>query len=348
MRYSLCLISALTIAILCAVTSLPSLGTAIPKFLPPKAIDLGAQLPNQLLVIRETLRNKYQTPLGFTRLRTSCGCLSGAVSPLRLRPGRGGKLVLRLLTHGASGKAGVSALLSGRAGRHIVYQRYVIQYHVRQMVNTFGPGRTQSTPGYVDIGSVPLAKLAAPVSLRVMRGGFRARWDTLECFSNNHDIAVKVHPVNGRQWRVSLRFLAVNTIGPQSADLRLAFLHNGKPLRYQLNEIVSLNVVGPIKLSPQELLLGVIRRGQSIEQRLSLWPDKPGTTPRLLGAEVGDPRHFRIRVAKGGTVAFAIFTPGKLHGRVHGSAQLLVDYNGTKYHVCLGYLGYVVQPKPGT
>ena len=139
----------------------------------------------------------------------------------------------------------------------------------------------------------------------------------------------------------------MNTIGPQSAGLRFAFLRNGKPLRYELNEIVSLNVVGPIILSPQELLLGVIRRGQSFEQRLSLWPDKPGRKPRFLGAKVGDPRHFRIRVAKRGTVALAIFTPGKPHGRVHGSAQLLVDYNGTKYHLCLGYLGYVVQSKPG-
>lgn len=50
------------------------------------------------------------------------------------------------------------------------------------MVNIFGPGRTQSTPGYVDIGSVPLAKLAALVSLGVVRGGFSARWIRLSAF----------------------------------------------------------------------------------------------------------------------------------------------------------------------
>lgn len=342
MKYSLCLVRVLPLVILGSVISLSPLRAAPPKPQPPKAIDLGTQLPGQSLVIREKLRNTYQAALRFTSLRTSCGCLSGAVSPLTLQPGSSATLVLRLLTHGVSGKAGVSALLSGRAGRHVVYKRYIVQYHVRQMVNIFGPGRAESTPGYVDIGSVPLAKLTTPVSLRVMRGGFRARWDTLECFSNDHDVSARVRSVNAHEWRVSLRFLAANTVGPQSADLRFVFLHNGKPLRYQLNEVVSLNVVGPVTLCPKELLIGVIRRGQRFEQRLSLWPDKPGTALRFLGAKIDDARHFRIRITGGGTVAFAIFTPGKMHGRVSGSAQLLIEYNGTKYRVCLNYLGYVV------
>lgn len=256
MRFSMYLIWVLIISASGTFLSVASSRASSRDLQHTKIVNLGSQLPGQLLVVRETLQNTYRSTLNFMALHTSCGCLSGVVDPLVLKSRDRAKLVLRLLTHGASGRAEVSALLVGHTGRHTVYKRYVVKNHVRQMVNIFGPGHGALTPGYVDIGSVPFTKLSTSISLRVVRGGFNARWGKLECFSGNSAVVAEVHPMYAGLWRVSLHFITSDMIGPQSVDLRFLFLHGGKPLRYQLNEVVSLNVVGPITLCPRAVVSG--------------------------------------------------------------------------------------------
>jgi hypothetical protein len=200
----------------------------------------------------------------------------------------------------------------------------------------------------VDLGRVLPTDISKPLILTIRREIGPARWDSITCAVAGNGLRAKISRITPDRWLARLRFADVKIIGPRSFRLQFSFQNHGRELKYHQSEPVDADVAGPVSLVPESLLIGVVKAGNTFRHGISLWPaDNTASGGRIISAISDDPSHFRIKVLDGGKKATALFYSGRLHGRVSGSAEVTIVFNGVRYHASENYLAFVVG-KQGT
>jgi len=309
-----------------------------------RTIDLGPQLPGQVLVRRVVVANTGLDTVRFFKVITSCGCLKGDLQPAVIAAGKTATLSVRVVTRLWPGPEAVTALLYGKAGSRSTLLKYVVRYSVHRMIRVTGLNIASNQPYYLNFGAISGGAVPAPFRLAIKRGGYPARWNTLKCFTNGAGIVASLKKSGRDNWLLSLHPKNLTVLGSQSYTLRFLFYENGKELRYHFSEPVNFKVRGPVEIEPDSVFFGAVPYGSTVVKHLQLVTSATGQVGkgRILSARSTDPGHATVGVTDGGTglrVAFhAIGTQGRSTGRFLVTAR----YGGSQYQFRVDYLAYVL------
>jgi hypothetical protein len=211
-----------------------------------RTIDLGPQLPGQVLVRRVVVANAGSATMRFFKVITSCGCLKGDLRPAVIAAGKTATLRLRIVTRPWLGPEAVTALLYGKAGSQPTVLKYVVRYSVHRMIRVTGLNIASDQPYYLNFGAISDGATPAPFRLAIKRGGFPGRWNSLRCSANAAELATRLKQKGKNTWFLSVVPKNLTILGSQSYMLRFSFYHKGKELRYHFSEPMDFNVRGPV------------------------------------------------------------------------------------------------------
>ena len=308
-------------------------------------INLGPQLPGQILTEKETVANPGTTTMRFSRVITSCGCAGGELRPALLPPGKTATLNMRLTTLYSPGVEAVSAMLYGRAGTARVIRQYRFEFSVHRMIRISGPGGgSPDLSYYLNLGTISAGAKPAPFRLLIRRGGYPGHWDTLGCSANSARIAAGLKQSGRNNWRLSLLPKNLTILGSQSYLLRFSFHHKGKELPYHYSVPVSFKVRGPMELAPDSVFFGAVPYGSTLVKRLRLVTSEEGQAGkgRIVSARSAGPGHAVVSVTDDGAGLRAAFHAIGTPGRATGRFLVTAEYRGEKYDFRVDYLAYVV------
>jgi hypothetical protein len=197
-------------------------------------IDLGSQLPGQILQRRVVIRNTGSQTMHFTQIMTSCGCLQSTLQPQTIRAGAASILTLQIATRPWTGPELVTVTLMGTMKAAPLVRRYLVRYTVRRLIRIRGTQDNSGEPYYLDIGTLSVGAKPKPFQVSITRGTYPPHWDTLRCSTSDPRLAAKVRPIGRDSWILSLIPRGLSILGSQSYQLRFSFYRGGKELPYHI------------------------------------------------------------------------------------------------------------------
>ena len=274
-----------------------------------RTIDLGPQLPGQVLVRRVVVANTGLDTVRFFKVITSCGCLKGDLRRAVIAAGKTATLSVRIATRLWPGPEAVTALLYGKAGSQSTVLKYVVRYSVHRMIRVTGLNIASNQPYYLNFGAISGGAVPAPFRLAIKRGGYPGRWSSLRCSANAAELATRLRRKGRNTWSLSVvpRNLAI--LGSQSYLLKFSFYHKGKELRYHFSEPIDFKVRGPVEIEPDSIFFGAVPYGSTVVKHLQLVTSATGQAGkgRILSATSSDPGHATVGVTDGGKGLRAAF-----------------------------------------
>ena len=315
---------------------------------PPSAyftkIDLGPQLPDQLLHDRLRGTNSESATVHFSQLITSCGCLSGVLYPSAIPAGKTGTLTLTLATPDWAGTKVVTALLYGTMGSASADRRYVVTYSVHRMIRVTGWRATLGEAYYLDLGSILVGSMLIPFQVTITRGSYPVRWDTLRCSTNTKYMATRLVRNGKRRWLLSVVPKDLTMLGSQSYVVRFSFYCGNRELNYHLSLPVNFTVRGPVAIEPDSIFFGAVPYDSTVIKNLQLVTSTTGQIGkgRILSATSTDPGHAAVAVTGGGKGLRATFHAVGTQGRSTGRFLITARYGGSQYQFRVDYLAYVL------
>ena len=312
-------------------------------------VELGAQLPGQLLVRRINVVNTGSTPLRFTHIASSCGCLQSSLNRAVVPPGGKATLRLALGTHMWSGPAIVTAALLGNRGSHAVALRYHFYYTVRRLIRLGdgGPGNS-AEPYYLDLGAITAGDEPKPFRVVVTRGSYPTPWDKWRCTVSDAALAAKVKRLGKNRWQLSLTpRKTTEVLGSQSYLLHFSFYRGGTKLPYHYAQPVNFTVRGPVELRPENLFFGVTTRGATVVKGLRIVDSRTGLVGgTILRAVCMGPGRVTTSITERGKSLLASFRGTGLNGRAAGHLVVTAALAGRRYQFRVDYLAYVLPAGP--
>ncbi len=307
-----------------------------------QTIELGDQLPGQLLYRQVIVPNSGRATISISQVGVSCGCLHSVLRPNIIVPGKAGVLQLQIATRPWTGPEVITATLNGTAGPTRITRRYLIRYTVRRLIRIKGPKGTSGEPYYLDLGAITLGSRAQCFHAVITRGTYPARWDSWRCFVDNPGLSAGVAKVGKSRWRLSLVPTGQATIGSQSYRLQFAFFRKGRELPYHYTQPVNFKVRGPVAIEPGSVLFGAVRCGTIKIKRLRLIASATGSVgdPQIVSVRSNDPKHAFATITNGGSGLGATFRAPRAQGQFSGRFLVTVEYRGVRYHFRLDYLAY--------
>ncbi len=306
-------------------------------------VNLGSELPSQIVTRQLEIKNSGNRALRFTLLKTSCGCLSAEVSPETLVPGEVATLSMRLVTHSIPGHAEVSALLVGRRGGKQYTSEYTIKYKVQPMVLISLPDQNVPSPTIIDLGTMKQKSLASPIRINVHRGSFPAEWNMLKCSCSARGVTVATRRLGRGSWTLRLVLSNQRLFGEHTFLLRFTFLNHGKLLSYHLAEPVEINVTGLLSLVPSSLLIGTLEPAKTFARTITLWSRDAATVPKFLSATSTTPKNMIATIVRGGSAVHIAFSPRKMRGPAAGRINFVVLYGSRKIKLSEEYFAYILK-----
>lgn len=310
-----------------------------------RTIDLGPQLPGQVLVRRVVVANTGSDTMRFFKVITSCGCLKGDLRPAVIAAGKTATLRVRIVTRLWPGPEGITALLYGKAGSQPTVLKYVVRYSVRRMIRVTGLNIASDQPYYLNFGAISGGAMPAPFRLAIKRGGYPGRWSSLRCSANAVELATRLKRKGRNTWSLSVvpRNLAI--LGSQSYMLKFSFYYKGKELRYHFSEPIDFNVRGPVAIEPDSIFFGAVPYDSTVIKNLQLVTSATGQVGkgRILSATSTDPGHAVVAVTDGGKGLRVAFCAVGTQGRSTGRFLVTARYGGSQYQFRVDYLAYVLR-----
>ena len=334
----------LALCLVLAAARRAATGTQSVSFrIPAVTVDLGSQLPGQLLRRQWPVPNPGSASIRITRIVTSCGCLQSTLQPLTIPPGKTGVLNFAIATRPWSGPALVTATLTGIAGSAVIVRRYLIRYTVRRPIRIVGAKDTNGEPYYLDLGKLSLGSKPRPFRVFVRRGTYPARWDSLRCAADNPVLGASVKKIGLDSWALSLAPRGLTILGSQSYQLRFSFYRGGKELPFHYSQPVNFKVEGPVELEPDSVFFGPVPYGSTMVRRLRLVTSATGRSGsgRIVSAKSPIPGGAAISVNAGGTGLRAAFHAAAGVGQITGRYLITAEYGGSFYRFRVDYLAYV-------
>ncbi|MDA8376997.1 MAG: DUF1573 domain-containing protein [Planctomycetia bacterium] len=309
-----------------------------------RTIDIGPQLPGQVLVRRVVVTNTGSDTIRFFKVITSCGCLKGDLRPAVIAAGKTATLRVRIVTRLWPGSEEVTALLYGKAGSQPTVLKYVVRYSVHRMIRVTGLNIASNQPYYLNFGAISGGATPIPFHLAIKRGGYPGRWSSLRCSANAAELATKLKQKGKNTWFLSVVPKNLAILGSQSYMLKFSFYHKGKELRYHFSEPIDFNVRGPVAIEPDSIFFGAVPYGSTVIKNLQLVTSATGRMGkgRILSATSTDPGHAAVAVTGGGKGLRATFHAVGTQGRSTGRFLITARYGGSQYQFRVDYLAYVL------
>jgi hypothetical protein len=239
----------------------------------PKADSVMDVEVGELVKLTIPIKNVSHDDIHVDKVMSkSCGCVQGTLSPAKLAPGQQGELILEPDTKGA--RAGVTrlSLLARTTDSKIVGIAGTVDYMVRQDI--------AFTPSAVDLGDLrPGQSYEALVEATTMGSIAPERVHVVGVEEGvraiiEPTVVGNTRPVNAsgpHKYAIRLSGKAPTAEGVFSAMTRVEFAPLAGKSRV-FGVAMKGRVVGPITVSPGQLMLGVIRQHQVIEKQLVLRP----------------------------------------------------------------------------
>ncbi len=307
-------------------------------------IDLGSQLPGQILQRRVVIRNTGSQTMHFTQIMTSCGCLQSTLQPQTIRAGAASILTLQIATRPWTGPELVTVTLMGTMKAAPLVRRYLVRYTVRRLIRICGTQDNSGEPYYLDIGTLSVGAKPKPFQVSITRGTYPPHWDTLRCSTSDPRLAAKVRPIGRDSWMLSLIPRGLTILGSQSYQLRFSFYRGGKELPYHYSQPVNFMVRGPVSIEPDSIFFGAVPYDSTVIKHLQLVTSATGQIGkgRILSATSTDPCHAVVAVTGGGKGLRATFHAAGTQGRSTGRFLVTARYGDSQYQFRVDYLVYVL------
>lgn len=306
-------------------------------------VDLGAELPGQILERRVLVRNAGPAIIKISRVITSCGCLHTTLQPQLIAPGKAGVLTLQIATRPWAGREFITATVFGCAGSTPIVRRYLVQYTVRRLVRFAGSKDSVGEPYYLDLGAISFGSSPKPFQVSVTRGTYPAHWDAWRCSTSAPGLAAKVRCVGRDSWMLSLIPKGLTILGSQSYRLRFSFYRGDEELPYHYSQPVNFMVRGSVRIEPGSVFFGAVPFGSTVVKHLHLVTGKTDQSGngRILSVKSTDPKRAAVAITGGGKGLRVTFRAVGTHGQATGRFVVTSEYGGSRYQFRVDYLAYV-------
>ncbi len=310
-------------------------------------VAVGTVLPGARLVHRVDVRNPSNLPLHFTAFQSSCGCTSGALNPVTIRPGKFGVLTLRLHAPAYPGRKEVMVWLKGLCGKKRIVRQFLVNYRVRRMIRLSAAGARRRPLNSFILPPMDYGQKPHKLVVEITRGGYAAKWDRLACRVMRPGLAAALRRTSGTSWRLTLPLVDAHVLGGQSYPVRFSFYDGAKRLNYHLTLPANVAVRGPVKLAPDDLFYSRLVAGSARRRTilLALSHGAAGPVGRITRAESASP-NVALKVIRNGHELAVTLRPGAAAGQISGIIVVHVKRKKKTYVFQERYLGYVVKAKP--
>ncbi|MHB1768052.1 MAG: hypothetical protein ACYCUV_09410 [Phycisphaerae bacterium] len=310
---------------------------------PAVTVNLGNQLPGQVLHRRVLVRNTGPVTMNFSKVITSCGCIRATVRPEVLPSGKTATLSLAIATRPWPGPELITATLFGTTGSTPIVRQYLVRYTVRRLMRIAGSKGTLGEPYYLDCGTISVGSNPKPFQVSVTRGTYPARWDAWRCSTGSRELAASIRKTGNGTWMLSLIPKGLAILGSQSYILRFSFYNKGRKLQYHYSQPVNFTVRGPVELEPGSVFFGAISYGTTVSKNLKLISYATGQMAkgRILSATSTDPRHATVSIGDGGKGLRVAFHAVGTHGQATGRFLVAAEYHEARYRFRIDYLADV-------
>ena len=247
-------------------------------------INLGVELPMARVKEVVPIHNTSNFPIFVRQVLTSCGCVRAAMSRRKIPPRTAAWLTLAVETHFWPGPGLVTVMLEGSMDGKPWRRELRVAYRTRRLLRLYlGKKGVGSGRAFIDFGSFRAGTSSLP-SLRLVRGGFPARWNRVECRVNSSLVFARLRKTAEDAWLLTLNRVRPGYVGSQSFMLRFSFRNHGRVLPYHLSKPVTFRVDSPVDLYPGSILFGVVRPGAVVKRKVSIWT---GTAKGPHGYRIG-------------------------------------------------------------
>ena len=307
---------------------------------PRQPVDLGIVPPGMVFTRKIMLRNRQRFSVAFRTLRTDCGCIAGVPAKNRVAPGHDVTVHLRLTTPQTSGRRVVDGALQGKsvAGKPVT-QLYAFTYRVRQVATLHRRHAGARRSYFVRLGNVAAGRAPKSIKLVLRRGSYPQPWDRVQCAVRKNGPAVSVLRAGPGRWNAAVRFPRLWELGSRTWMLRFHFFNGRVELPYQLDEPLSVDVVGRVCLTPRSLLAGPLFEGEAMQRRVRLRRELGGHVAhdRIASARIVGHGGVSVVVARGAKSVILKFPARNSGGRFNGRLKVVATVDGKPVHLTMDY-----------
>jgi hypothetical protein len=249
---------------------------------PTETHDFGIVLANSTNEAEFVTTNKLSSSLNVDGITKSCGCTLASAAPIVVQPGQA--LKVHCMLAAADSVAGMSSNISvfAHSGASHYELKYRLIAEVQKLLNF------PEEDGCLTLGSWSLDQLPASASIRVSRGGYPAKFDTLRAVSSSSALSPIVRTLDTNTWQIDYVVNKTDVFGNVGFPIRFELLAGDKPLPPAIDEQAYVQILGPIKAWPSSILL-TLTAGQRLRQVISISPrsdQDSGAVFQLMGVSV--------------------------------------------------------------
>lgn len=238
-----------------------------PQMVPPELRfhDFGTVARSAKTEHRFPITNIYKQPLHINSVRTSCGCTTPIIEKQVLQPGETGSILARFNTgtHTGEKKATLTVSISGAVFTELQLN---VKGYIRSDI-VFNPVE-------VSFGNVAEGT-AKSLDVELAYAG-RSDWQVLNITAAEPFLKPSIREVsrnNGQvSYKVSVELLATAPAGPVQTQL---IMHTNDNRLKKVPLAVSALVQANLEVNPQQLALGELKAGETVEHRFVIRGLKP-------------------------------------------------------------------------